>query len=353
MIWPVPRLHGADLASWFSCGDGELSLPAGYATRWYAGGAEALADICAQLAVRRGRRIDVLLPGYFCGQSLRHLRRLDVNLIFYPLACGLQPDYDDIARRASADVLIHVHYFGHVAGQARSRACADALGAILIEDCAHVISPGVQADWVGDYLIFSPHKLFPLPTVGLAFARQPLGPPAAAAPFPYGWLARQAARRILSRAPATPWGVVWSDRSVPLDPRQPHAALRRAAARCLVRYADAAARRGNNARRLLVRLASISGWQPFSDTGQSTVPFLTSMLCDSEATARRRFEALNRRKRLVMQWPDLPVEIRSTPAVAQTCIAWTARSLHFFVHQQLDAGEWLGEIDAAVQGVGF
>lgn len=349
MIWPVPRLHGADFMRWFARDDGELSLPAGYAARWYAGGAEALADICAQLAVQRGHRIDVLLPGYFCGQSLRYLRRLDVNLLFYPLTDGLQPDYDDIAHRASADVLIHVHYFGHVAGQTESRVCADALGAILIEDCAHVISPAVQVDWGGDYLIFAPHKLFPLPPVGLAFVRQPPGAPTAVVPFPYRWFVRQAARRVLSRAPATSWGRVWSGGAEEFRAACPRAWITRASTACLVGFDPAAAVRRANAARLRELLATVTGWQAFCVADEKDTPYLFGMLCASPELARQRFEALNQRARLVLQWPDLPVEICDTPRISNQCVDWVDKVLHFVVHQQLDSREWLNEVEKAIR----
>ena len=63
---------------------------------WSAGGSEALAQICGDLASAKGQVINVYLPSYFCGQSLRYLRSLPIKLCFYPLDAALLPDYAKI-----------------------------------------------------------------------------------------------------------------------------------------------------------------------------------------------------------------------------------------------------------------
>lgn len=359
MIWPVPLLRSADLAHWFSSGIADLPLPTGFVSScWHHSGAAALAGICAQLAAERGRPINILLPGYFCGQSLRYLRQLPVRMHFYSLTRELLPDYEAIRQLPAAesiDILVHVHYFGRIAGQQLSRAFADELGALLIEDCAHVISPLVHRDWLGDYLVFAPHKLFPLPRVGLAIGRQPLAESSAeqGAALPYGWLLRQAARCFVKKAPPALWERVWSDEASEFDAGCPGALVTRAVSASLAGFEPAATARKANALHLQAKLAPAPGWVPFGAGDEATVPYLLGMLCDSPERARRRFELLNRRSRLVMQWPDLPSEIRDLPLIAGQCGAWADQALFFFVHQQLGPGTWLEEIERALRGGEF
>lgn len=73
------------------------------------------------------------------------------------------------------DILIFVHYFGKCA---KSRQLIDFSldnGAWLIEDAAHCLLPEGNIGNSGDFVIYSPHKLLPIPDGGLLIIR-PDGP---------------------------------------------------------------------------------------------------------------------------------------------------------------------------------
>ena len=138
-------------------------------------GSEILAKLISTLNIENDKNLNVYLPGYFCGQSLKYLRSLNINIFFYKLSEKLLPDYEylkELDFKNQIDVLILVHYFGRIRGQADAAKFAKNNQIILIEDCAHVDNPFRHDLWVGDYLIFSPHKHFSIPFVGILFSKK-------------------------------------------------------------------------------------------------------------------------------------------------------------------------------------
>lgn len=358
MIWPVPLLCRKDIPHWFNSESTQLRLPADYNSyRWHSSGAAALASICARIAAQKGRHINVLIPGYFCSQSLGYLRTLPVRMVFYALTEKLMPDYEEIRSHNddAIDLFVHVHYFGRIAGQQQSRAFADELGAALIEDCAHVISPLIGHEWVGDYLVFAPHKHFPLPKVGLAISRLPFDEQSSKPARGYfaGWLLRQGVRHLITTAPTSFWHQQWTDTVSAYENVSPPKLVTRATASYLTNSESASTARRINAGHLLAKLERVSGWSGLFSAYETSVPYLVGMLCDTRARAERRFGILNRRARLVMQWPDLPRELSSLPRIEAQCSDWVDRTLFFFVHHQLDLAHWIDEIDNAIQSDKF
>ena len=131
---------------------------------WYCSSAEILSDICMQHKNIAGK-VSIMLPSYFCGQSLRYLRNINVEFIFYELNDNLTPDYKNILnilKENSPDFFLHVHYFGQVLAQNKTRELCSSHNMLMIEDCAHVIHPSAKTEWLGDCLFFSPHKFFPV-----------------------------------------------------------------------------------------------------------------------------------------------------------------------------------------------
>lgn len=357
MIYPLPLLGVRDLATWLSLNKADI-LPEGYADiTWHGSGAAALAAVCSKLIADTNRSIEVWLPAYFCGQSLRYLREQALNIHFYPLTADKLPDYKAIQNdvvKTGIDLFIHVHYFGNVSGQIQSRTFANEHGAMLLEDCAHVISPLSLKKCVGDYLVFSPHKHFPLPRIGLIINRKPIGETGvgSSARIPLKWFMLQVLRRWLPRAQGASWGRKWSANTAKYVDSSPSSLAIQITQRSLTDFMPAAKARYTHVTRLKTTLEKINGWSQLLDD-EVTVPYLFGMICDTPEQSRRRFELLNQRVQLVMQWPDLPVEIKNSPELAEQCSEWVERSLFFFVHQQLDTEMWIEEIELALQIEGF
>lgn len=120
----------------------------------------------------------VVLPAYI-GQSPREgsgildpLRELGIPFSFYSVDRELRVDLSSLREelgRGPVYAALLIHYFG---GPQRATkdvraACADA-GAVLIEDCCHSLDPGATGVGdVGDYALFSIHKVLPCDDGGI------------------------------------------------------------------------------------------------------------------------------------------------------------------------------------------
>lgn len=359
MIWPVPLISFSDFKYWFLGGGTKLQPPLGYSSlHWYQSGAAALAAICEQIGLNSSRPINLLLPSYFCGQTLRYVRGLSVTLHFYELTDELLPNYESILQQyepGSIDLIIHVHYFGCVSGQEQSRNLANRLGARLIEDCAHVISPEANHSWLGDYLVFSPHKNFPLPKIGLVICggKFDLSTGASSVRPLLSWIVRQIAPRVFNKPSKTRWGRVWSAGTTKFDVGLPSDLSVRAANLYLKCYEAAARKRAENVSLLKEMLSTVPGWKIFGSCVNDGATYLFGMVCDTPELAKKRYEILNNRVRLVMQWPDLPVELLKLDCSTKQVCDWVDRALFFTVHQQLDTLRWAKEIENAIEQESF
>ena len=103
---------------------------------------------------------------YFCNQSLVPLRKVGVDLQFYPVGQDMLPDWKkcrNLAKNSSPDLFLFVHYFGQLSDCHGVRSFCNERKALIIEDCAHVMVPWGKCGGVGDFVIYSPHKWFATP----------------------------------------------------------------------------------------------------------------------------------------------------------------------------------------------
>ena len=86
MIHSKPHFLLSDLYKWFDNKIYNVSFEKNFEkVEWANSGAECLAEICSSIANKKKRKINICLPAYFCGQSLRFLRSIPVNFHFYEL----------------------------------------------------------------------------------------------------------------------------------------------------------------------------------------------------------------------------------------------------------------------------
>jgi dTDP-4-amino-4,6-dideoxygalactose transaminase len=121
----------------------------------------------------------VWIPDYFCNDSLNILRLTDCKIVFYPILENLEPDFSRIKEmlgfNGKPDIFLLVHYFGRPNSVSRSVEFCRNNGAWLVEDAAHVLRPDKGIGAAGDFVLYSPHKLLPLPDGAILIAR-PDGP---------------------------------------------------------------------------------------------------------------------------------------------------------------------------------
>ena len=324
---------------------------------WSAGGSEALAQICGDLGSAKGQVINVYLPSYFCGQSLRHLRSLPINLCFYSVDSELSPIYSKIRmshRVHPVHVLVHVHYFGSTRAQESSRDLANELDAVLIEDCAHIISPYVLDNWRGDYLIFSPHKHFPLPKIALVISKDKRATITLKknGRIPIAWFVKELIKKLINRRRPAKWEKKWTSQPEFLNSYDVNFLTKRAAMSYLLDFRISAEQRFLNSRLLVAQLSCIGGWKPLQQMEQVCAPYLLGMICDSAEIAKRRFNLINRSSQVVMLWPDLPYEIKNISFADRNSML-VEQTLFFFIHQKVDIKEMSKRLDDLINLPGF
>ena len=359
MITSKPVIRLADLLAFLNYPESRISYPVGYlGAKWFRGGALGIAAMCECVIAKKNRKITIAVPSYFCGQTLRFLRSISVNIVFYELSEELTPDFQKIEKQflnVEVDIFVLVHYFGSIKAQREARIFADCKDAVMLEDAAHVYSYK-HHEWLGDYLLFSPHKHFASPEIGLLIFKKPepfyekedsISPI-----FPFKWLLKQVFRAMFVKSTSS-WGVVWCDDARNIDRKSPDRYSVKQAIFNLQNPDDAIKTRKNNAAILLKKLSYVGGWRQFNNFSTLDTPYLLPMICDDANIAKQRYEKLNVHCPLVMQWPDLPGELKTVHFDTSLVAAWLDRVLFFFIHQQMDEENWLGQVKQIITAKGF
>ncbi len=135
------------------------------------------AESCVSLRVifqalkkaKKVTEITVWVPDYFCNQTMYCFREEGVNVYYYPIDPEtLDPAWKTIKEISKdestpkADAFIFVHYFGVYHDASRAADYCMNHDAILIEDCAHVLYEKDKFGTKGDFVIYSPHKQYPV-----------------------------------------------------------------------------------------------------------------------------------------------------------------------------------------------
>lgn len=109
----------------------------------------------------------VIVPSYICRSAVEPVIAYGCHVRLYNIHRDCSADLSDIQRWLSkgAKVVIAVHYFGFPQRINEIRKLCDLYGAILIEDCAHVLSGTYQERHLGDFgdaSVFSWKKQLPV-----------------------------------------------------------------------------------------------------------------------------------------------------------------------------------------------
>ncbi len=142
---------------------------------WLSRSAWSLALIAQwRMAAAPGKAVTIWIPDFFCNASLLPLRHTGAKIVFYPINAGMDADMEAcrvLAEAEKPDVFVLVHFFGKPAESAPARDFCARNGAWLVEDGAQVLRPGDGIGSFGDFILYSPHKLLPLPDGAVLIAR--------------------------------------------------------------------------------------------------------------------------------------------------------------------------------------
>ncbi len=135
--------------------------------QFYSRGSEALTCITRDIA---GENAIVFIPAYFCNESLDNLRNSSAQLVFYKINPDLSPNWqhlDELSRKFSPDIFVLTQYFGTVNDVNGAANFCSLHECELIHDCAHHLIPSNEIIQSPGIVIFSPHKLLPVPPLSL------------------------------------------------------------------------------------------------------------------------------------------------------------------------------------------
>ncbi len=111
------------------------------------------------------KKINILIPEYFCNSTLTPLRKMGFDLIFYKLNEDLTPDrifLENLSRKNEIDIFLAVNYFGikgdfnFIKDFCKNQKCW------LVKDSAHSLNQKEISN-EADFIFFSPHKILSFP----------------------------------------------------------------------------------------------------------------------------------------------------------------------------------------------
>lgn len=111
-------------------------------------------------------KISIWLPSYFCNESTIPIRTLGCSISFYPVLYDGTPDatkFDLMLDKGLPDIILFVHYYGKPTISDKIYNFSKKNRIWLIEDAAHCITPDDNIGKYGDFVIYSPHKIFAVP----------------------------------------------------------------------------------------------------------------------------------------------------------------------------------------------
>lgn len=293
---------------------------------WMARSAWSLAVLAETFRLAHGRAPVVMVPEYICNQSLWPLRQTGARLVFHPIRDDrLSPDWAACERLERPDIFLLVHYFGWPNDSAGARAFCDGRKAWLVEDAAHVLAPIPGIGETGEAVLYSPHKLLPIPDGALLVARESLRAAEHhlvdatraigwAHPHTTSWRLKRLVQktplgRLLARLRPGGQADFLGDPETQPMARQP--APSRAGAALIARadLAQAAEARRANATALLSALGGRAAWVPLFPLRNDIAPYRLVMRCANQDEASRLYVRLRTGGVPVESWPDLPPEV--------------------------------------------
>lgn len=317
---------------------------------WYKNSALSIAIICSHIYSTRHRgKLNLALPAYFCGQSLRYLRSLSfINFIFYPITDQFFPDFAYIRNSTSfdnVDVFLHVHFFGLSSDAYQSALFSSERNAFLIEDCTHLSSPHLRSSWHGDFLVFSPHKHFALPNISLVLSKTFLAYRISyhlnQVPLPF--YIKKFIRRFFTYKSSQPLDSTFdlNSFSSPLSRKPVSGFLVNSARFQLNNFSSSNSIRFANYCLVLEFSRSIPGCSVLSYSLDCSSPLLCVLRFDTPTSLKFSLARFNFRNLVVMRWPDLPHELLLHPSLLRHAQSIFDCHLFVFVNPSISLSNYI------------
>ncbi len=121
--------------------------------------------ICSIALLRKNACI--FIPEYYCDEAIFLLRKLKVKIIFYSINEDNSFDISDIKKKAKLnkpDIILFCNFFGINFFKSYLYDLKKTYNSIIIEDATHSLIPNHNLGNKGDFIIYSPYKILPIPT---------------------------------------------------------------------------------------------------------------------------------------------------------------------------------------------
>ena len=342
MIYSNPTLKLNDLKFYFSFIKNEILIDNYPNKFWSNSSAESFAIIFNSF---KKVKKNIYIPKYFCGQSLGYLRGVNANIIFYDIDDDFNIDFDKIkftGKLSKSDIFVIVHYFGKISDYSKLLQLKEKINFTIIEDCVHINKPYNSMNWIGDFLLFSPHKHFPVPTIGLILSKTKIT-------FNYAnsrnininWLLKGLLKKIFSLKSTTNWGIKWSKKINTINSRGPnnlHVKISENFTSSNEKIYNVIKKNYIDAKNILKKYPH---WSILKYNNEQ--PYGIIVKCKSSEIAKSQYYKFNEKYNLVMQWPDLPIEIKSLKNCDEI-IQLTDQILFFFIDSRKDNHKWINEL---------
>ncbi len=336
-------------------------------TYWFSRSAWSLYAIAQlRMRVKGHENICVWFPDYFCNASLAPLRSLGVKIDFYPVSDAGCPDLsvcESMLENGKPDFIVLVHYFGSEVPAEDFSHFAHKNDAWLIEDSAHVLKPFGNVGNYGDFVLYSPHKLLPVPEGALLLAKSNISNKITdelLVKYDFEGLCHSLSnssqsssvqsckwfvKRILQKLGVRPNNfqyVGFNDDPIAGSNSIPHPKMGSLARRLLLegigRLDEEAKIRKVNMREWYTNLeknkVTCGALKPLNNTG---IPYLAAFSCDTSVVAEKMYNSLIKSRIPVTTWPDLPPEVKKNSVRHKLAISMRETRLFFPVHSSINS----------------
>jgi len=116
----------------------------------------------------------VFIPDFYCDEAIFLLRKLKVKIIFYKLNQDNSIDKNDLKEKSkinTPDIILYCNFFGKNQFISYLYDLKKKYNSWIIEDSTHNLPSIENSDYKGDFIIFSPYKILPIPMGSIMFCK--------------------------------------------------------------------------------------------------------------------------------------------------------------------------------------
>jgi hypothetical protein len=302
----------------------------------------------------------IWFPDYFCNQSLALLRQTNAKIIFYPVDKNREPKWhvcEEMAASQKPDLFVLVHYFGIPSDLSAANRFCKKHQAMFIEDAVHVLHPVANIGLSGHFVLYSPHKLLPIPDGAVCIMRPKgvIGEGSHAqdvmkdiikelgekAPFVWPWILKRSTQKVIPFSISkTNHADFYSDEAIKnVDDKDLHmSSFSKKMLSKLIKNMDSMSfLRKTNADlwkfMLIKNDFNLTGL--FDNSNNNVAPYLAVFSAGNAEDANKNYYDLMKKNHLVQTWPDLPPEVQSNQEKYKDAIDLRNTTLTLPVHHTL------------------